>query len=136
VAGKGGCGYQGQGDGKEGYNVSKQLMDSHNQKDAFKDQLRASTPEAMSKNVPIATSHPPYPDSFRNLHDGDEFATDVVTMGGPVERPIEIRTSAILLDFFLTHAPFAVSLQDEMSIILSSSRMGYLYQAGQGTRQN
>jgi hypothetical protein len=47
---------------------------------------------------------------------------DVVTMGGPMERPIEIRTSAIVLDFFLTHAPFAVSLQDEMAIILKRSQ--------------
>jgi hypothetical protein len=59
---------------------------------------------------------------FRNLHDGDEFSTDVVTMGGPVERPIEIITSAIVLDFFLTHAPFAVSLQDAMAIILKRSQ--------------
>jgi hypothetical protein len=39
-------------------------------------------------------------------------------MGGPVERSIEIRTSAIVLDFFLTRAPFDVSLQDSMAIIL------------------
>jgi hypothetical protein len=59
---------------------------------------------------------------FQNLHDGDEFATDLVTLGGPVERPIEIRTSAILLGVSLTHAPFAVSLQDAMSIILKRSQ--------------
>jgi hypothetical protein len=36
------CGDQGQGDGKEGYDSSKQLMDAHNyQKDEFQDQLRA-----------------------------------------------------------------------------------------------
>jgi hypothetical protein len=44
----------------------------------------------MPRKFPIATSHPTYSDFLRNLHDGDEFATDVVTMGGPVERPIEI----------------------------------------------
>jgi hypothetical protein len=43
-------------------------------------------------------------------------------MGGKVVRPIEIRTSAIVLDFFLTHAPFAVSLQDTMAIILKRSQ--------------
>jgi hypothetical protein len=43
-------------------------------------------------------------------------------MGGPVARPIEICTSAIVLDFFLTHAPFAVSLQDAMAIILKRSQ--------------
>jgi hypothetical protein len=43
-------------------------------------------------------------------------------MGGPVERPIEIRTSDIVLDFFLTHAPFAVYLQDAMAIILKRSQ--------------
>jgi hypothetical protein len=36
---------------------------------------------------------------FRNIHDGDGVATDVVTMGGPVEITFEIRTSAIVLDF-------------------------------------
>jgi hypothetical protein len=59
---------------------------------------------------------------FQNLHDGDEFTTDVVTMGGPVERPIKIRTLAIVLDFFLTHAPFPVSLQDAITIILKRSQ--------------
>jgi hypothetical protein len=47
---------------------------------------------------------------------------DVVTMGGPVERLIEIRTSAIVLDFFLTHAPFSISLQDTIAIILKRSQ--------------
>jgi hypothetical protein len=47
---------------------------------------------------------------------------DVVTMGVPVERPLEIRTSDIVLDFFLTHATFAVSLQDAMAIILKRSQ--------------
>jgi hypothetical protein len=64
----------------------------------------------MPKKIPITTSHPTYSDFFRNLHDGDGFATDVVTMGGTVERPIEMCTSALVLDVFLTHAPFAVSL--------------------------
>jgi hypothetical protein len=82
------CGDLGQGDGKEGYDSSKQRMDARNQKDEFQDQLGASTPEAMAKNVPMSTSHPPYSDFFRNLYDGDEFAMDVVEMGGPVERPI------------------------------------------------
>jgi hypothetical protein len=36
-------------------------------------------------------------------------------MGGPVERTIDIRTWAIVLDFFLTHAPFAVSLDETFS---------------------
>jgi hypothetical protein len=43
-------------------------------------------------------------------------------MGGPVEIPIEIRTSAIVLEIFLAHAPFAVSLQDAMAIILKRSQ--------------
>jgi hypothetical protein len=43
-------------------------------------------------------------------------------MGGTVERPIEICTSAIVLDFFLTHAPFDVSIQDTMVIILKRSQ--------------
>jgi hypothetical protein len=47
---------------------------------------------------------------------------DVVNIGGPVKRPIEIRTLAIVLDFFLTHATFAVSLQDAMAIILKRSQ--------------
>jgi hypothetical protein len=72
--------------------------------------------------IPIATSHPTYSDFFRNLHDGDEFAMYVVTMGGPVEIPIEICTSAIVLDVFLTHAPFTDSLQDAMAIILKRSQ--------------
>jgi hypothetical protein len=47
---------------------------------------------------------------------------DVVTMGGPVERPIKIHTSALVLDFFLTHAPLAASPQDAMVIILKISQ--------------
>jgi hypothetical protein len=43
-------------------------------------------------------------------------------MGGPVEIPIEMRTSAIVLECILTHAPFAVSLQDAMAIILKRSQ--------------
>jgi hypothetical protein len=43
-------------------------------------------------------------------------------MGGTVERPIEIHTSATVLEFSLTHAPFAVSLQDAMAIILKRSQ--------------
>jgi hypothetical protein len=35
-----------------------------------------------------------------------------------VERPIEILTLAILLICFLIHAPFVVSLQDAMTMIL------------------
>jgi hypothetical protein len=46
----------------------------------------------MAKNVPLAISHPSYSELFQNRHDGDAFATDVVTMVGPVERPIEIHT--------------------------------------------
>jgi hypothetical protein len=98
---------------------SKQLADYHNyQKDDFQDQLRASKPDGMAKNVTLAIYHPSYSGFFQNLHDGDEFATDVVTMGGPVDQPIEIHTSSLVLDFSLTHAPFAVSLQDAMAIIL------------------
>jgi hypothetical protein len=84
------------------------------------DQLCASAPEAMVKIGPLEIPHPSYSDFFHNLHEGDEFAVDVVTMGGTVERPVEIHTSALVLDFFLTHAPFAVSLQDAMVIILES----------------
>jgi hypothetical protein len=43
-------------------------------------------------------------------------------MVGPVERPIEICTWAIVLGFFLTHAQFDVSLQDAMAIILKRSQ--------------
>jgi hypothetical protein len=70
------------------------------------DQLRASTPEAMVKIGPLEISHPSYSEFFHNLHDSDEFAVDVVTMGGTVERPVEIHTSALVLIFYLTHAPF------------------------------
>jgi hypothetical protein len=76
----------------------------------------------MPKKIPIASSHSRYSNFYRNLHDGGVFATDVVKMGGPVERPIEMCTSAIVLEFFLTHAPFAVSLQDAMAIILKISQ--------------
>jgi hypothetical protein len=47
---------------------------------------------------------------------------DVLTMGGPVERPINMRTSAIVLEFLLTYAHFPVSLQDAMAIILKRSQ--------------
>jgi hypothetical protein len=47
---------------------------------------------------------------------------DVVIMGGLVERPIGMRTSATALEFFLTRAPFAVSLQDAMAIVLKRSQ--------------
>jgi hypothetical protein len=43
-------------------------------------------------------------------------------MGGPVDRPVKIHTSALVLDFSLTHAPFDVSLQDAMAIILKRSQ--------------
>jgi hypothetical protein len=43
-------------------------------------------------------------------------------MVGPVERPTEMRTSVIVMEFFLAHAPFAVSLQDKMAIILKRSQ--------------
>jgi hypothetical protein len=72
--------------------------------------------------VSLVISHPSYFEFFQNLHDSDEFAMDVVTMGGPVEIPIEIRTSAIALDFFLIHSTFAVSFQDAMAIILKRSQ--------------
>jgi hypothetical protein len=113
-------GDQVQGDGKEAFDFPKQFPDAHNEE--FQDQLCASTLEAMPKKIPIANSHSRYSDFFRNLHDGGGFSTYVVTMGGPVERPIEICTSAIVLDFFLTQAPFAVSLQDAMAIILKRSQ--------------
>jgi hypothetical protein len=47
---------------------------------------------------------------------------DVVKMGGPVERPFEMRTSAIVLYFSLAHSPFSVSLQDAMAVILKRSQ--------------
>jgi hypothetical protein len=77
----------------------------------------------MVKIGPLEISHPSYSDFSHNLHDGDEFAVDVVTMGGAVERPVEIHTLDLVLDFFLTHAPFAVSLQDAMTIILERSQV-------------
>jgi hypothetical protein len=39
-----------------------------------------------------------------------------------VEIPVEIHTSALVLDFFLTRTPFAVSLQDAMAIIPKRSQ--------------
>jgi hypothetical protein len=87
------------------------------------DQLRTSTPEAMVKIGPLETPHPSYSEFFHNLHDGDEFTTYAVTMGGTVERPVEIHTSALVLIFSLTHAPFAISLQDVMAIILERSQV-------------
>jgi hypothetical protein len=57
-------GDQGQGDGNERYDSSKQLPDANNHKDEFQDQLRASMPEAMPKNFPIASSHSRYYDFF------------------------------------------------------------------------
>jgi hypothetical protein len=87
------------------------------------DQLRASTPEAMVKIGPLEIPHPSYSEFFHNLHDGDEFAVDVVTIGGTVERPIELHTPALVLEFSLTHAPFDVSIQDTMAIILERSQV-------------
>jgi hypothetical protein len=78
--------------------------------------------EAMAKNIPLATSHQSYSDFFQNLHDGDEFAMDVATMKVPVKRTIETHTSALVLNFFLARAPFAVSLQYTMAIILKRSQ--------------
>jgi hypothetical protein len=89
----------------DGYDLSKQLTDAHNHKEELQDQLCAFKIFCF----------------FLNLHNGDGFATDVVKMGGPMERPIEIRTSAIVLDFSLTHASFVVSLQYAMAIILKRS---------------
>jgi hypothetical protein len=43
-------------------------------------------------------------------------------MGQLVDIPIEILTSVIVLDFFLTHDPFAVSLQDAVAIIMKRSQ--------------
>jgi hypothetical protein len=96
------------------------LPDAHNEE--FQDQLRASTPEAMPKKIQLQAPIPDILILFRNIHDDGGFAMDVVTMGGPVEIPIEMCSSAIVLDFFLTHAPFAVSLQDAMAIILKRSQ--------------
>jgi hypothetical protein len=99
--------------------LDHQGMDHYNpQKYESQDKLCASTPEAMEKIGPLEIPHPSYSEFFDNLHDGDEFAVDVVTMGGTVELPVEIHTSALVLEFSLTHAPFAVSLQDAMAIIL------------------
>jgi hypothetical protein len=101
----------------------QQGKDHHNpQKSASRDQLRISTPEAMANIVPQVTSHQSCSEFFQNLHDGNEFATDVVTMGGPVERPIKIHTLDLVLEFFLAHGPFDVSLQDAMAIILKRSQ--------------
>jgi hypothetical protein len=51
-------GDQVQGDGKEDFDSPKQFPDAHNEE--FQDQLRASTPEDMPKNFPIASSHSRY----------------------------------------------------------------------------
>jgi hypothetical protein len=101
----------------------QQGTDHHNSKKAAsQDQLRASTPEAMAKIVTHVNPHQSYSEFFQNIHDGDDFTMDVVTMGGPVERPIEIHTSSLVLDFSLTHAPLAASLQYSMAIILKRSQ--------------
>jgi hypothetical protein len=99
-------------------------MDHDNpEKYESQDQLRASTPEAMEKIGPLETPHPSYSEFFHNLHDGDELAVDVVTIGGTVERPVEIHTSALVLNVFLAHAPFAISLQDAKAIIMVRSQV-------------
>jgi hypothetical protein len=65
---------------------TKQLAYYHKYEKAdFRHQLCASTPEAMAKIVPLVIPHPSHSDFFQNLHVGDEFATDVVKIGGPVE---------------------------------------------------
>jgi hypothetical protein len=46
------------------------------------DQFHASTPEAMVKIGPLEITHPYYSDFSHDLHDGDEFVVDVVTIGG------------------------------------------------------
>jgi hypothetical protein len=110
---------------REAMNIffDQQGTDHHNPKKVeSQDQFSTSTPEASAKIGPHTISHPYYCEFFPNLHDGDEFAMGVVTMGGPVERPVEIHTSALVLDFSLIHAPFAVSLQDAMAIILKRSQ--------------
>jgi hypothetical protein len=43
--------------------VPNQLPDAHNAE--FQDQLRASTPEAMPKHLPIANSRSRYSDLFK-----------------------------------------------------------------------
>jgi hypothetical protein len=49
---------------------SKQQIGYPNyQKDYFQDQMRASTTEAMVKNVPLAISHPSHSEFFQNLYD-------------------------------------------------------------------
>jgi hypothetical protein len=103
---------------------SHQQVTDHNrsQKADSQVQLRASTPEAMAKILTQATSHQYYSEIFHNLHDSDEFAMDVVKMGGPVAQPVEIHTSDLVLVFFLTHAHFGVSLKDAMAIILKRSQ--------------
>jgi hypothetical protein len=63
------------------------------------DQLRTSTPEAMGKIGPLEIPHPSYSEFFHDLHNGDEFAVDVVTTGGTVECPVEIHTLALVLMF-------------------------------------
>jgi hypothetical protein len=91
-------------------------------------------PEVLT-NFPIARSHSRYSDFFQNLH--DEFATDVVIMGGPVARPIEISTGFFPHTCsFCCFSPSCNGHNPEKKSrenIISPSRMGYLYQAGQGT---
>jgi hypothetical protein len=55
-------GDQVQVDRKESFDSPKQLPVAHNEE--FQDQLRASKPEAMPKNFPIANSHSRYFDFF------------------------------------------------------------------------
>jgi hypothetical protein len=64
----------------------QQVTDHHKSQKAYsQDQLRASAREATAKIVPQVTSHQSYSEFFQNLHDSIEFATDVVTMGNPLE---------------------------------------------------
>jgi hypothetical protein len=82
--------------------------------------------EAMCKFVELsltATSHNEDCSNFlKNLQDGDRFAMDVVTRGGSAAKPVKIHTLPPVLELFLTHAPFAFSLQYAMAIILKRSQ--------------
>ena len=90
---------------------------------ASQHQLRAPLLEAMGKNVPPDTSlHGRCSEFFKTLHQGNDLASDVVALVAAAGQVIEIPTTVPVLKFFLQHAPFAISLQDAMAIILKRSQ--------------
>jgi hypothetical protein len=104
---------------------STQVTDPHKIRQGnSQDQLCISTPEAMGKSMMQETPHNnEYSELFKNLCEGDDFAMDVMTMGGSAARAVEIPTTIPVLEFFLMNAHCVASLQDAMVIILQRSQV-------------